>query len=149
MGKDYVNVRKRDEVVKPYNPDIYTFGCFSESGELVAYYLFEHFTNFIHTVKGIGHSDYLNMGIMNYLFAYSVSELSKLRKGNYLIYGRMDNDGLSRFKKNVGCRPVYIIYNGTKNEFKALNYFMSHFTLHDDSALNFVHEYILSKNNPK
>lgn len=143
MGKDYVTVRKRDCIVKPYNPDVFTFGCFSDSGDLVAYYMFERFTNFYHVVKGIGHSDCLNMGIMNYLFAYSVGELAKKVTGMKLIYGRMGSDGLSKFKKNVGCQPRYVVYKGSKGDFRNLKLFMKRYRLHDDSALNYVHEYIL------
>lgn len=142
MGDDYVHVCKRDEIISPLNNEIYTYGCFSESGELVAYYVFEHFTNFFHTVKGIGHSDFLNMGIMNYLFAYCASELGQIYKDNVLVYGLMGSDGLSRFKKNVGCKPQMIVYSGTKDDFRYLEYFNENFSLHGDTALNFVREYV-------
>lgn len=144
MIDDYKHVVARDKIVFPYNQDIYTFGCFDKSGKLVAYYMFELFTNFFHTVKGIGHYDYLNMGIMNYLFAYSVSQLSYMFKGKILLYGLMTddkNDGLSRFKAHVGCTPKKLVYSGTNEQFKTLSTFMKKYELHDDTALNLIRDY--------
>ena len=144
MIDDYKHVVDRDKIVSPYNPDIYTFGCFNKEGKLVAYYMFELFTNFFHTVKGIGHHDYLNMGIMNYLFAYSISQLSFLFKDKVLLYGLMsDNkdDGLSRFKAHVGCVPKKLIYSGTKEQFEILSIFTKKYRLHDDTALNLIRDY--------
>ena len=144
MIDDYKHVVDRDKIVSPYNPDIYTFGCFNKEGKLVAYYMFELFTNFFHTVKGIGHHDYLNMGIMNYLFAYSISQLSFLFKDKVLLYGLMsDNkdDGLSRFKAHVGCVPKKLIYSGTKGQFEILSIFTKKYRLHDDTALNLIRDY--------
>jgi len=144
MIDDYKCVAARDKIVLPYNPDIYTFGCFNNDGKLVAYYMFELFTNFFHTVKGIGHSDYLNMGIMNYLFAFSVSELSSMFKDKILLYGLMNDDrkdGLSRFKANVGCTPKKLVYSGSLSQFKTLSIFMKKYKLHDDTALNLIRDY--------
>lgn len=144
MIDDYKCVAARDKIVLPYNPDIYTFGCFNNDGKLVAYYMFELFTNFFHTVKGIGHSDYLNMGIMNYLFAFSVSELSSMFKDKILLYGLMNDDrkdGLSRFKANVGCTPKKLVYSGNKDQFRTLSIFMKKYKLHDDTALNLIRDY--------
>lgn len=144
MIDDYKHVIARDKIVLPYNPDVYTFGCFNNDGKLVAYYMFELFTNFFHTVKGIGHRDYLNMGIMNYLFAFSVSELSSMFKGKVLLYGLMNDDrkdGLSRFKANVGCTPKKLVYSGNLEQFKTLSIFMKKYKLHDDTALNLIRDY--------
>ena len=144
MIDDYKHVVARDKIVLHYNPDIYTFGCFDKEGKLVAYYMFELFTNFFHTVKGIGHHDYLNMGIMNYLFAYSISQLSSLFKDKVLLYGLMsDNkdDGLSRFKAHVGCVPKKLIYSGTREQFETLSIFTKKYRLHDDTALNLIRDY--------
>lgn len=144
MIDDYKHVVARDKIVLPYNPNIYTYGCFNKSGKLVAYYMFELFTNFFHTVKGIGHHDYLNMGIMNYLFAYSVSQLSSSFKDKVLLYGLMSdekNDGLSRFKGHVGCVPKKLVYSGTKEQFETLSVFMKKYKLHDDTALNLIRDY--------
>ena len=144
MIDDYKHVVARDKIVSPYNPDIYTFGCFNKEGKLVAYYMFELFTNFFHTVKGIGHHDYLNMGIMNYLFAYSISQLSSLFKDKVLLYGLMsDNkdDGLSRFKAHVGCVPKKLVYSGTREQFETLSIFTKKYRLHDDTALNLIRDY--------
>ncbi len=144
MIDDYKHVIARDKIVLPYNPDVYTFGCFNNDGKLVAYYMFELFTNFFHTVKGIGHSNYLNMGIMNYLFAFSVSELSSMFKGKVLLYGLMNDDrkdGLSRFKANVGCTPKKLVYSGSLEQFKTLSIFMKKYKLHDDTALNLIRDY--------
>ncbi len=144
MISDYKYVVARDSIVSPYNPDIYTFGCFNKDGKLVAYYMFELFTNFFHTVKGIGHSDYLNMGIMNHLFAFSVSELSSIFKGKVLLYGLMNNDrkdGLSHFKANVGCTPKRLVYSGSNDQFKTLSFFLKKYKLHDDTALNLIRDY--------
>ena len=142
MDKDYINPKKRDVLIKPINPHIYTYGCFNPEGTLVAYYMFERFTNFYHTVKGIGHSEYLNMGIMNYLFAYSVSDLAKRQPDMLLVYGGMGTDGLSRFKKNVGCIGSSIIYSGKKESFRVLKHFIKRYHLHNDTALNYVTDYI-------
>ena len=93
MTDDYVHPKKRDCKVKPINPDIYTYGCFNADGKLVAYYMFEKITNFYHTVKGIGHKDHLKNGIMNYLFAYSVDQLTKKKECEYIVYGMVTPHG--------------------------------------------------------
>ena len=147
MTSDYRNPRVRDKVVKPYNPNIHTFGCFAEDGKLVGYYMFEKITNFYHVVKGIAHSEYLTYGIMNHMFAYSVAELSRLNDCQRLIYGAVSPDkhegGLSRFKHNVGCQVKSLVYTGNRDDFRNLKEFNKRYRLHDDSALNFVTEYIL------
>lgn len=145
MSEDYLNAQKWEELVSPINPDIYTFGCFNADGKLVAYYLFEKITNFFHTAKGIAHKDVLNYGVMNYLFAYSVSELSSLKKCPYLIYGPMDVDsksGLNGFKRRVGCESLPMVLHGTKDDYRNLDYFNKHYQLHGDSTLNYIKEYI-------
>lgn len=146
MSDDYRNLHLRDSIVKPYNSNIYTYGAFSSEGHLVAYYMFEKVTNFLHVVKGIGHSDYLKYGIMNYLFAYSISELSSDDNiSSSIIYGRMniDNpDGLSKFKNNVGCKSTYVRVLGTSKQFKALEYFNSAYKLHGDTSMNYILDYL-------
>lgn len=144
MIDDYKHVTARDKIVLLYNPNIYTFGCFNKAGKLVAYYMFELFTIFFHTVKGIGHSGYLNMGVMNYLFAFSISELSSMFKDKVLLYGLMNEnkkDGLSRFKANVGCIPKKLVYSGSIEQFKVLSIFTKKYKLHDDTALNLIRDY--------
>lgn len=146
MSEDYLNAQKWEEVVRPINPDIYTFGCFNAEGKLVAYYLFEKITNFFHTAKGIAHNDVLNFGVMNYLFAYSVSELSSIKKCPYLIYGPMDKDsksGLNGFKRHVGCESLPMVLQGTKDDYRNLDFFNKHYHLHGDSTLNYIKEYII------
>lgn len=73
MTDDYVGrLSPRQAIIKNFGQDISTYGCFNAEGTLVAYYMFEKFgKEIVHTVKGIGHSDYLKYGIMNYLFAFS------------------------------------------------------------------------------
>lgn len=148
MSNDYVNPRCRDKIIKPLNPNVHTFGCFSNSGKLVGYYMFEKFTNFYHVVKGICHANFLSYGIMNYLFAYSISKLSSIGDCEMLIYGTINKNkhnsgGLVRFKHNVGCKVKMIVYNGTRDDFKNLNEFRRRFVLYDDSAINFVCDYVL------
>lgn len=143
MSYDYLHVRPRDSIVKPYNPHIYTFGCFTSDNRLVAYYMFEKITNFFHTIKGIGHADYLNMGIMNFLFAKCVAELTSKRLCEFLIYGSVDpvGGGLSRFKRQVGCQCKHIMIKGSRSDFAILKYFNNTYKLYDDVALNFISDY--------
>lgn len=148
ISEDYLHPRMRENIVGPYNPDIRTFGIFTQKGKLVAYYTFEHITNFYHVVKGIGHGDFLKYGIMNYLFAYSIGELYKTSAGQPVVYGLLSNeadDGASHFRRNIGCQGRTIIYEGTKKQFQALQFFTSHYRLHGDSGLNYVLENILQK----
>lgn len=152
MSDDYKNIVNRDFIVKPFNNNIRTFGCFSPDGTLVAYYMFEKFTNFFHTNKGIGHKEHLSMGIMNLLFAHSISELSKDNHDCILIYGLLagrEIGGLNKFKYNVGCIPKKIIYKGSKDDFRDLMLFRKRFTLRGDSSLNFVRDYIISNTTTK
>jgi len=144
MSEDYVHPRKRDAVVKPYNSQIFTYGIFSPEDKLVAYYMFELITNFFHTAKGIGHKDYLSYGVMNHLFAYSVSELTKLQLARWVVYGvatHDPNDGLSRFKRNVGCSEKYLMLKGKRKAFDQVNYLSKNYVLHGDTALNFITDY--------
>ncbi len=145
MSVDYLNIVKRDSIAKEYNPYIYTFGSFNSQGKLIAYYMFEKFTNFIHVNKGIGHFEHLNMGVMNHLFAHSLCELSKIHEGLYLIYGTFDpsnSNGLVQFKKHVGCKRKTLVYQGTKEQFNALTNFLQKYTLHGDSGLNYIRDYL-------
>ena len=145
MTNDYRNLHYRDAIVKAYNSDVFSFGAFTKEGKLVAYYMFEKVTNFLHVVKGIGHKDYLNLGIMNYLFAFSIAELSSYQISSWIIYGRMSQgecDGLSRYKKNVGCEAKYVRVMGTKKQFKALSYFCDNYELHGDTSMNYILDYL-------
>ena len=145
MSIDYIHPKKRAEIIKPYNPYLYTFGIFSKDGILVAYYMFELITNFFHTVKGIGHNDHLRFGIMNHLFAFSISELKCLKLGNFILYGPIsqdEKDGLSKYKRNVGCIGKHIILEGSKRHINNIKYFNKEFKLHGDTNMNFVLDYI-------
>ena len=78
------------------------------------------------------------------LFAYSISQLSSLFKDKVLLYGLMSNnndDGLSRFKAHVGCKPKKLVYSGTKEQFETLSMFTKKYKLHDDTALNLIRDY--------
>lgn len=144
MTDEYLHPVKREAITKPYSAGLHTFGCFDSDHNLVAYYIFEKFSNILHTMYGIGHAEHLNMGIMNYLFAFSVSELSKYYPGLNLFYGLYDPNsgiGLMRFKKNVGCMAYRIVYEGTNEQFKFLKEFNQKYILHNDSAVNLVKEY--------
>lgn len=143
MSDDYKYPKKRDCVVKPINSNIYTYGCFDAGGKLVAYYMFEKITNFYHTVKGIGHRDHLKNGIMNYLFAYSVGQLSEKQECDYIVYGMITphGEGLDRFKRQAGCQIRNLMILGNKEQFKTLKYFKRTYRLHGDSGLNFVSDY--------
>ena len=147
MTYDYLHLKPRDSMVKPYNQHIYTYGCFNTEDKLVAYYMFEKITNFFHTIKGIGHADYLNYGIMNFLFANCVAELTSKGFCEYLLYGTLDNHsgGLSRFKRQCGCKCKHVLVSGSGQDFNNLKYFNKTFKLHGDTALNFVLEYVLPK----
>lgn len=150
MSDDYLHAQKWEEIVVPINPEVYAFGCFNMDGKLVAYYLFEKITNFFHTVKGIAHKDVLNFGVMNYLFAFSVSELSSMEKCPYLIYGPMGKDnksGLNGFKRHVGCESMLMVLQGNKDDYRNLAYFNEHYQLHGDSTLNYIKEYIIPNRN--
>ena len=81
---------------------------------------------------------------MNYLFAFSISELSSMFKDKVLLYGLMNEnkkDGLSRFKANVGCIPKKLVYSGSIEQFKVLSIFTKKYKLHDDTALNLIRDY--------
>lgn len=144
IAEDYRNLHFRDRIVKSYGARVYSFGAFSKDGVLVAYYMFEQVTNFLHVVKGIGHKDYLKYGVMNYLFAYSISELSSYDVPHYAIYGRLFGDtldGLSRFKKNIGCKAQYLRISGTSKQFAALDYYNTTYRLHGDTSMNYILDY--------
>ena len=143
MSPDYLTLKPRQKIVSSVGQTIYSYGCFDASGKLVAYYMFELFgLNTFHTVKGIGHSEHLNFGIMNYLFAYSIGELYKLYPdGTYqILYGGMSatGDGLSRFKRNVGCKLGSPSICASKTFFKDLKDFNKTYKIHGDTGLNFV-----------
>ena len=143
MSEDYSHPKKRDSIVKPINPQIYTYGCFDETQQLVAYYMFEKITNFYHVVKGIGHSEHLRNGIMNYLFAYSIAQLSEKHECEFIVYGltAAHGEGLDRFKRQAGCQVRRIKLIGTRQQFKILKYFTKTFRLHGDVGLNYVLDY--------
>lgn len=153
MSYDYTHVRHRDAIVSKVNAEVYTYGCFSETGSLVAYYMFEKITNFYHVVKGIGHLKYLPYGIMNYLFAYCVDVLAKMENGaEYVVYGVMSEEhgtGLNRYKHNVGLSVRHVFFSGTSKQKNTLTYFNSHYALYGDSSMNFVLDYIMEKNDPE
>lgn len=146
MTQDYVEVTKRDAVVLPVNPHVWTFGCFEPGGRLVAYYTFELITNFFHTVKGIGHRDWLRYGVMNHLFGFGVCELAKLGLAERIVYGVLSDDprdGLSSFKRNVGCVGRRLLVSGTREQFEVLEAFSKKYALHGDTSKNFITDYIL------
>ena len=150
MTDDYVGrLSPRQAIIKNFGQDISTYGCFNAEGTLVAYYMFEKFgKEIVHTVKGIGHSDYLKYGIMNYLFAFSMDELRKqYPDGSHtLLYGHIDNGGgLSRFKRNVGCQKGYLVIKGNRLFYGELDRFNRYFKLHGDTGLNFYKDYLMGK----
>lgn len=108
MAYDYVKeLKPREKIVSSIGQKVFSYGCFDGNNKLVAYYMFELYgNNILHTVKGIGHSEHLNFGIMNYLFAFSVGELFNVFSDGtcVILYGGIDENGggLSRFKKK--CR---------------------------------------------
>lgn len=143
MEEDYLAIRCRESLLNQYSQGLLTFGCFTENGKLVAYYIFELMTNFFHTAFGIGHKEHLSYGIMNFLYAYSVSELSSQFKNKYLVYGPIPDynlDGLSKYKKNVGCKSLPIVLIGTKSDMKNISRFTELYKLHGDSPLNLIIE---------
>lgn len=147
MISDYSNeLKPRQRIVGKLGQEIHTFGCFDRNDKLVAYYMFElHGKNTIHTVKGIGHAESLKFGVMNYLFAYSFSELFKyFPDGNFiLLYGSIDNGGgLSRFKRNVGCKFGCPVICSNQQFFNDLKKFNKKYKIHGDTGLNFVLENI-------
>ena len=147
MSDDYLNLKPREKIVTNIGQSVYTYGCFSPDNKLVAYYMFESYgKNIIHTVKGIGHNNFLSFGIMNMLFAYSVSELYKIYpdKTHFILYGGMNltGDGLSRFKRNVGCNQVFIKIKANKSFFYDLDKFNLEYKIHGDTGLNFVLDYM-------
>lgn len=148
MSSDYIgNLKPRQSLVSSIGQDVHTFGCFDKCGNLVAYYMFELYgLEIIHTVKGLGHSDHLKYGIMNYLFGYSVSELYKYYPdGKHIIsYGGMTmySGGLSRFKRNVGCKPGCMAIKGNKQFYKDLKHFNKIYKIHGDTGLNFILDYL-------
>jgi len=151
MSDDYVGkLSPRQSIIKDLGQNVYTYGCFNENGTLAAYYMFEEFgKQILHTVKGIGHSDFLKFGIMNYLFAYSLDDLLNKYplKDHFILYGQIDNGGgLSRFKRNVGCIKTRLVFNGNKTFFNDIKKFNSCYKLHGDTGLNFYKEYLAAGN---
>lgn len=143
MSKDYLSLKPRQKIVSSVGQKILSYGCFDSSGKLVAYYMFELFgQNTFHTVKGIGHSEHLNYGIMNYLFAFSIGELYKIYPdGSYtILYGGMsaNGDGLSRFKRNVGCKLGSPCINASREFYNDLEKFNKAYKIHGDTGLNFI-----------
>lgn len=152
MTNDYIGrLSPRQSIIHGLGQDIFSYGCFNSEGVLVAYYMFEKFgCEIVHTVKGIGHSDHLKYGVMNYLFAYSLDKLlNNYPAGDHiLLYGFItDGGGLSRFKRNVGCQKGHLVINGNANFFKDLLKFNRSFKLHGDTGLNFYKDY-LAGNDP-
>ena len=147
MTSDYTHVEKRDAILSLVDAKVYNFGCFSETGKLVAYYTFEKITNFYHVAKGIGHSDYLKYGIMNALFAYSVSQLSTGNgKVKYVIYGTCTEkaEAIFRFKRNVGCKVNHLMIKGNKEQIAALQYFRKTYICEGDGEVHYVKDYVLA-----
>lgn len=145
MTSDYSEkLKPRQSIVGQLGQEIHCYGCFDDDGYIVAYYMFEHFgENIFHTVKGIGHADHLKFGIMNYLFAYSISCLYQLYPKGYqtLLYGTIDyGGGLSRFKRNVGCKFGCPFIQAPHKFFYDLKSFRRKYKIHDDTGLNFVLE---------
>lgn len=147
MDADYQYPREREKKVRLIGQDIFTVGCFDGSGILVAYYMFESYgEEIIHVVKGIGHAEHLRNGIMNFLFAYSISDLYSIYPlgEKNLIYGEMNicSGGISRFKKNVGCQLAYLRVNGSDDFWKDLELVSKNYQIHGDVGLNFIEEYL-------
>lgn len=151
MGKrmidDYAGkLKPRQSVVGAIGQEIHTFGCFDNGNHLVAYYMFEHFgENVFHTVKGIGHAEHLKFGIMNYLFAFSIDNLYGFYPDGkqILLYGPLRmGGGLSRFKRNVGCKFGCPTIKGSQEFYKDFEAFRKKYKIHDDTGLNFVLEYM-------
>lgn len=148
MSSDYTGeLQPRQKIVSAIGQAVHTYGCFSSDGTLVAYYMFESFgKEILHTVKGIGHSDHLNFGIMNYLFAFSVGELLKNYpyKNHVVLYGgmEMEGGGLSRFKRNVGCKQGSPTINAPKEFYKDMKDFNKSYKIHGDTGLNFILDYL-------
>lgn len=143
MSDDYVHVVPRDKIVKPYNNDIYTYGCFNEEGKLVAYCMFEKITNFMITIKAIAHNDYFRFGVMNFMFAHCVDMLSARHECEYLIYGTLTptGEGVFRFKRQAGCEVRHVMLKGERKDFKNLLDFNKSHKIYGDGALNFVRDY--------
>lgn len=148
MSQDYIGLLKpRTKIVGAIGQEIHSYGCFNSEGKLVAYYMYELFgKEILHTVKGIGHSDHLKYGVMNFLFAFSVDKLySSFPDGKHIIsYGGMtpNEGGLSRFKRNIGCQLGCLAIKGSKDFYKDLKAFNKKYKLHGDTGLNFVLDYV-------
>lgn len=144
MNSDYTHICEWDKIVKSVNPNVYMYGCFDSNGHLVAYYLFQKHTNFFQTQKGIAHKDHLSMGVMNYLFAYSVSELNKIDSNAILQYGLYGDSskGLGAFKKHAGLQQKRVIISGTEDDFKNLHYFVDKYNIYMDCSLHYILDYV-------
>ena len=151
MSEDYVGkLPPRQKIISQIGQNVHCFGCFNAEGKLIAYYMFEGYgQEILHTVKGIGHSEFLNYGIMNFLFAFSIGELfKKYPKGDKVIlYGGMNlsGGGLNRFKRNVGCLQGSPTIKGTKEFFSDLKSVNKRFKIHGDTGLNYVLDYVQNK----
>lgn len=145
ISDDYKNVLHRDCLLAPYTQGLYSFGCFSPKGNMIAYFTFESISNFIHVVKAIAHSDYLTYGVMNHLFAFSISELSRMFPNKTLVYGPISfnkNDGFSNFRRNIGCKPAQIVLRGKLKDVNQIMRFNAKYHLYGDTAVNFVLDYV-------
>ena len=83
--------------------------------------------------------------VMNYLFAYSIGCLNEYYPNGeqILVYGPMNmGGGLSRFKRNVGCKFGCPVIKATPEFFKDFKDFRKKYKIHDDTGLNFVLEYM-------
>lgn len=144
MNSDYTTICEWDKIVKSVNPNVFMYGCFNSEGHLVAYYLFQKHTNFFQTQKGIAHKDHLSMGVMNYLFAYSISELHKIDSNAILQYGLYgdSNRGLGMFKKHAGLQRKRLALSGTYDDFKNLQCFVKKYNIYLDCSLHYILDYV-------
>lgn len=147
MTGDYVSALKpRQSLVTSVGQTIHTFGCFTKEGKLAAYMMYELYGDRIfHTVKILGHADYLTYGVMNYLFAFAQDALHILYGKDFVIlYGgmSMNDDGLSRFKRNLGFKQGCLTICAENVFYKDLDSFNKKYKIHGDTGLNFISDYL-------
>lgn len=147
MTGDYVSALKpRQSLVTSVGQTIHTFGCFTKEGKLAAYMMYELYGDRIfHTVKILGHADYLTYGVMNYLFAFAQDALHKMYSNDFVIlYGGMslNDNGLSRFKRNLGFKQGCLTIKAGKEFYKDLDSFNKKYKIHGDTGLNFILDYL-------
>lgn len=97
------------------------FGVFNSDGKLLSYCYLINAGNFLIISRLLGHSEYLNDGIMFFMISECIKlliETNKWEKVEYFFYDTYFGalPGLKKFKEDLGFIPYKVKYKLIKNE---------------------------------